>query len=233
MLLTPPPVKLWAIENNIPFIQPDKLSDDLFADSMFDFFLVVAYGKIMPESIVNYPKLGSINIHYSLLPKYRGASPVESAVLNGESSTGITIQKMEFKMDTGPIIASQEVEIGKEEKAPDLRKRLVTIGTELFVEKIPQFLDNKIILKNQDENNATYCKKIKKEDGQVDIEKDNPENIFNKFKAYANWPRIFFFKKNKRVIITDMTLLDGKLLIRKVLPEGKKEVSWNDFLRQN
>ena len=129
MFITPPPVKVWAEKNNISYIQPEKLKESLprsqtrgnspksdFGEN-FDLFIVVAYGKIMPEDILNMPKFGSINIHYSLLPKYRGASPVESAILNGDTETGITIQKMEFKMDSGPIIAQEKINIFPDEKA--------------------------------------------------------------------------------------------------------------------
>jgi len=192
-----------------------------------DFFLVVAYGKIIPEDIINMPKLGSINIHYSLLPKYRGASPVESAILNGETETGITIQKMEYRLDTGPIIIQEKVEINPEEKAGDLRKRLIKIGGELLVKILPDFVDGKVKLTPQNENEATYCKKIKKEDGEIDLNADPIKN-YNKFRAYATWPRTFFFKDGKRIIITDATLENGEFKILKIIPEGGKEINYKN-----
>ncbi len=233
MIITPPPVKVWAIENDIPYIQPDKLSIEMFDKGAFDFFLVVAYGKILSEDIINFPRLGSVNIHYSLLPKYRGASPVESAILNGEIVTGVTIQQMEFKMDTGPILAVEKTEILVDEKTPELRERLIKIGAELFIKILPEFLEGKVKPIVQNESQATYCKKIKKEEGLVDLDKDLPKIIYNKFRAYASWPRIFFFKENKRIIITDMILENNKIKILKVLPEGRKEISWIDFQKQN
>src|SRR3989338_2565192 len=158
MLIAPPPAKIWAIENNIPYIQPESLNQKeiwnvlrtlgrsdgdgqrKFSAENFsgeqnvpDFFLVVAYGKIIPEDILNMPKLGSINVHYSLLPKYRGASPVESAILNGDTETGVTIQKMAYKMDAGDIIAQEKINIMPDETAPELRKRLIQLGGELLV----------------------------------------------------------------------------------------------------
>ena len=251
MTITPPPVKVWAIENNIPYIQPEILSskdlllagvsqadeprgsavpagtdsDPIKVESLLNLFLVVAYGKIIPEDIINLPKLGSINIHYSLLPKYRGASPVESAILNGDTETGITIQKMEYKMDTGPIIIQEKVGIDLEEKAGDLRKRLIKIGGEFLVKILPDFIDGKIKLIPQNENEATYCKKIKKEDGEIDLNADPIKN-YNKFRAYATWPRIFFFKDGKRIIITDAVLENGNFTIKKVIPEGEKEINY-------
>jgi methionyl-tRNA formyltransferase len=227
MIVTPPPVKLWAIENNIPYIQPEKLRTDDFTDN-FDLFIVVAYGKIIPEEVINMPKYGSINIHYSLLPKYRGASPVESAILNGDLKTGVTIQKMSYKMDTGPIVAQTQVEISLDEKAEELRKNLIKIGGELLVKTLPDFITGKITQKPQDNTKATYCTKIEKEDGLIDLSADGHIN-YNKFKAYATWPRIFFFQNEKRIIITDATLEDNKFIIKKVIPEGRKEITWKDF----
>jgi len=247
MLITPPPVKVWAMKNNIPYLQPESLSevtlqefsqkchfgnsDSIKAESLPDLFLVVAYGKIIPENILNMPKLGSINIHYSLLPKYRGASPVESAILNGDTETGISIQKMEYKMDTGPIIAQEKVEIGPDEKAGELRKRLIKIGGELLVKtlKTPSASGHSPFAggEKQDESQATYCKKIKKEDGLIDLN-DDPIKNYNKFRAYATWPRTYFFLGNKRIIITDAILENNLFVIKKIIPEGGKEVNYKN-----
>jgi len=250
MLITPPPVKVWAIENNIPFIQPENIKD-LFPETQFrgsspklgfgeaDLFLVVAYGKIMPEELINLPKFGSINIHYSLLPKYRGASPVESAILNGDTETGISIQKMQFKMDSGPIIAQEKITILADEKAPDLRKRLIKIGSELLVktlststllplgkEEVPK-AEDVFKLTPQDESQAIYCKKIKKEDGLINLN-DDPIKNYNKFRAYATWPRTFFFENKKRIIITDAVLENNQFVIKKIIPEGGKEINYKN-----
>jgi len=250
MLITPPPVKIWAEKNNIPYTQPETLGKleivlrtSAQADEpskairqqantrgeqnnyQFDLFVIVAYGKILPESILNMPKFGSINIHYSLLPKYRGASPVESAILNGETETGVTIQKMESKMDSGPIIAQEKVEISPDEKTPDLRQRLIKIGGELLVKILPDFMNGKTKEIKQNENEATFCHKIKKEDGLIDLN-DDPIKNYNKFRAYTEWPRTFFFKDGKRIIITDAVLEDKQFIIKKVIPEGKKEIEY-------
>lgn len=253
MVITPPPVKLWAIENNIPYLQPEDLKgvpDVVFKSiaqvdepniaisqqgNMHGFknntwpelSIVVAYGKIIPEKIINLPKLGSINVHYSLLPKYRGASPVESAILNGEKEIGISIQKMKYKLDSGPIMASEKIKIKDNEKTYDLRKRLIKIGGELLVKILPDFIDGKVKLTLQNENKVTFCKKIKKEDGLIDLN-DKPEKNYNKFKAYATWPRTFFFKEGKRTIITDAVLKNGQFIIKKVIPEGGKEKDYKD-----
>lgn len=230
MLLTPPPAKVWAIENKISYLQPEKLSDLEARLPSSDVFIVVAYGKIIPEEILNMPKFGSINIHYSLLPKYRGASPVESAILNGDAETGVSIQKMAYKMDTGPILAQEKVQINPDEKTPGLRRRLIKIGGELLIRllKTPSAAGHSPFAggEEQDESQATYSKKIKKEDGLVNLEAELPSQLYNKFRAYAKWPRIYFFQDGKRIIITDAALENGKFIIKKVIPEGGKEMDW-------
>ena len=141
------PVALFAEKNNIPCFKPEKLDEEFTLKlSIFNFqlFIVVAYGKIIPENLLNKPKFGSINVHYSLLPKYRGASPVESAILNGETETGVTIQQMEFKMDSGPIIAQEKTNISENEKTPDLRRRLIKIGGKLLIKTLPRLINKKI-----------------------------------------------------------------------------------------
>jgi methionyl-tRNA formyltransferase len=253
------------MKNNVPYIQPENLEKEEIWDilrtpersdgngqrkfsaenfrgkqNISDFFLVVAYGKILPEEIINLPRLGSINIHFSLLPKYRGASPVESAILNSDTETGVTIQKMEYKMDAGIIIAQEKVNILPNEKAPDLRARLIKIGGELLIKTISilfasgtfPYVEKGWVGVKQDKSQATFCKKIKKEDGFIDLNDDAIKN-YNKFRAYAAWPRTFFFRNGKRIIITDAILKNNQFIIKKVLPEGKKEIKWEEFLKTN
>lgn len=232
MILTPPPVKIWAEANNIPVLQPEKI-DNKFFDEIIktetDLYLVVAFGKILSEKLINYPKFGTINIHYSLLPKYRGASPVESALLAGDNKTGVSIQKMVFKLDSGPIIAKQVLAIDINDNKESLRKKLVKIGGQLFLDILLDYMDNKIELQNQDESDATYCHKIKKEDGEISLNGNYLEN-YNKYRAFYGWPGIFFFKeingKKTRFKITKARLENNKFIIEKVIPEGKKEIDY-------
>ena len=229
----------FAEKNNIPCLKPEKLNEEFtlkLSTFNFELFAVVAYGKIIPEKILNMPKFGSINIHYSLLPKYRGASPVESAILNGDTETGITIQKMAFKMDAGPIIAQEKISIFSDEKAPDLRKRLIKTGGKLLVKTLSNLQKSMEVGLPyglpQNESEATYCKKIKKEDGLVNLEEEPPSVLYNKFRAYASWPRTFFFKNGKRIIITQARLENNKFVIEKIIPEGKKEIKYEEFIKQ-
>lgn len=233
MIITPPPVKVWAIENNIPFLQPEKIDREFtlkLSTLDFQLSLVVAYGKILPAEILNIPKLGSFNVHYSLLPKYRGASPVETAILNGDKETGVTIQKMVYEMDAGDIVARESTPIGDTETAPELRSRLIEIGSKLLIQTLPKIIDKKLKPVPQNPTEVTFCKKIKKEDGLIKLS-DNPILNFNKFRAYKHWPRIFFIDNssgiNKRVIITDAKLENDKFVIHKVIPEGGKEMTYN------
>jgi methionyl-tRNA formyltransferase len=266
MILTPPPVKIWAEENKISCLQPKtkaELLDIFISDESaiargvekkipeVELSVVVAYGKIIPEKILNVPKFGSINIHYSLLPKYRGASPVESAILHGDTITGVTIQKMTYKMDAGDIIAQKEINILSDETTPELRKRLIKLGGELLIKtlnnpSLPQQardtspdIGGGWVGVPQKESLASVCKKIKKEDGLLnlsDLVVKPPSELYNKFRAYAHWPRTFFFKNGKRIIITKAHLENNpldpargkKFVIDKIIPEGGKETSWKN-----
>ena len=243
--LTPSPVKTWALEHDIPFIQPEKLTAEVVAeigkliqDHAITLSLVVAYGKIMPESLIELPELGTINIHYSLLPKYRGASPVESAVLHGDSETGIAIQQMVYALDAGAVLAERKISIDPDETAPALRKRLITLGGELLVETLPFIINGtaRAHAREQDHTLATKCGKIKKEDGHINPFTDDPETLWNKYRAYYGWPGLYFFDEdNKRIKITRARLernpnKPSRFIIEKVIPEGKKEIDWNNPL---
>lgn len=233
------PVSLWAKKHNILCLKPEKI-DNIFFNTLsvynLDLNVVVAYGKILPESIINQPKLGTINIHYSLLPKYRGASPLESALLNGDEITGVSIQQMAFKLDTGSILDKEKIEINKNDTKDDLRDKLVDLGGNLLCRIIPKIINKSINPLIQNENEATYCKKIKKEDGEIDPSADAKEN-FNKYRAFYGWPGIYFFtnrhSKKTRIKITQAIYEDNKFIIKKVIPEGKKEIDYDIFMKQN
>lgn len=231
MQLHESPVSLWAKEKNIKCLKPEKINQN-FIDTLKDFDyhlnIVVAYGKILPENIINMPKLGTINIHYSLLPKYRGASPVEQSLLNGDTVTGISIQQMVFKMDAGDIIADKEIPIEITDTKKTLREKLIDSGGKLLVDILPNIFNQEINTKKQDESKASYCKKIKKEDGLIDIQGDDFIN-YNKYRAYEGWPSVFFIQDNKRIKITKAYFENNKFNIEKVVPEGKKEIDYKLF----
>ncbi len=241
LVLTPPPVKVFAQSHNLPFIQPEKLKDPaLLAElksSNFDGGIVVAYGKIIPQEIIDVPKTGLLNLHASLLPKLRGASPIETAILQDKKNTGVTIMQVDAEMDHGPIVAQQEVSMQPwPPTAPELGKNLVRAGADLLVKIIPEWLSGNIKATEQDHSQATYTKKIEKKDGEIDLSADPYQN-FLKIQAYREWPRTFLFvdKHNVkvRVIIADARFneQENTLEITRVIPEGKKDMSYEDFKR--
>ncbi len=225
--VTSPPTALWAKDHNILLIQPEKLKRELLQNN-FDFFIVVSYGKIIPKEILDLPKLGTLNIHPSLLPLYRGPSPIVASILHGDKETGVTIIKIDEEMDHGPILAQEKISLTGNEFIQDLEKSLAELGGQLLVKIIPEFFARKVKSVEQDHRHATYVKKIIKADGEIDLEDDAIKN-WRKFRAYTTWPRTFFFKNDKRIIVTDAVLENGEFTIKKVLPEGKKEISWSDF----
>jgi methionyl-tRNA formyltransferase len=237
--LTPSRVSIWADNNSIPVYKPEKINTefiDEFSKHNILLSIVVAYGKILPEVLINTPELGTINIHYSLLPKYRGASPLESAILNGDTTTGVSIQQMAFKLDSGPIIAEKELQIDISETKEDLKNKLIKLGGDLLCEIIPQIITKNINHKIQDDSKATFCTKIKKEDGELDLN-DNPFKNYNKYRAFYGWPGVYFFSIKHgiktRVKIKEAAYENNLFIIKRVTPEGKKEISYNDFLKQN
>lgn len=230
--LSAPPAKEWALKHGVPVLQPEKLDEDFFLhleSYLLDISIVVAYGKIIPEKFIELPKHKTLNVHYSLLPHLRGASPTESAILLGDKETGSAIQIMKQKLDSGPIIAVQKTEIGEDETTTELRGRLTDIGAGLLVQILPEYLSGNLTGTVQDESLATHSGKIKKEDGLLDLSGDPIAN-YRKYRAYIEWPRTYFFTKdNKRVIITKAHMGDGLFIIDKVLPEGKKEIGFKEF----
>ena len=231
--VTAPPAKLWAMAHNIPVLQPEKLDDDFFAAlSAFnlDISIVVAYGKIIPERFITLPAHGTLNVHYSLLPRFRGAAPTESAILAGDTETGATIQIMQSRLDSGPVIATEKTEITPDETTTELRARLSDIGADLLVKKIPEYISGSLTPVPQDETLATHSSKIKKEDGLIDLAGEPLAN-YRKYRAYIEWPRTYFFINTTRVIITKARYENNELVIERVLPEGKKEMGYEDFKR--
>jgi methionyl-tRNA formyltransferase len=251
-VMTPPPTKTWAIENNIPYIQPEKITPEIIESlntpsayghsplsggDPVDLFIVVAYGKILPQALIDIPKYGTLNIHYSLLPRWRGASPVEAAILHGDHETGVSIQKMVFKLDAGPVIAEQKLVIDSNDTIQTLRGKLIPMGAKLLTEEILTQLHQsqntpRPPLKEgepQDESLATHCGKIKKEDALITLQ-DNPQILWNKYRAYHGWPCIYFLDtEGKRVKITHARFDKGQFIPELVIPEGKKELPWTEY----
>jgi methionyl-tRNA formyltransferase len=228
LVLTPSPVKVLALEKGVEVTTPEKLDDaTMTAIRAYgaDYGVCVAYGKIFPEALIYaFPK-GVLNVHYSLLPKYRGATPLEAALLAGERETGVTIQKMVKELDAGDIIAQQATPIAPDETAREVRPRLIALGAELLVATLSAYLAGEITPTVQDAALATRSGKLKKEDGQLDLAAPAAEN-WNRYRAYADSIGTYFIENGKRMKITKASLTGGKFVIERVIPEGKKEVAY-------
>jgi len=193
-----------------------------FASLASDLFVVASFGKIIPKSILDIPKKGALNVHPSLLPKYRGASPIPTTILNGDRKTGVTIIKMDEKMDHGPIVATRKISLTGQEKFSDLINKLFQLGAELLIEIIPDFIRGKIKLKPQNHTRATFTKVLEREDGYFDINNPpDPEKLDRMIRAYFPWPGVWCKWKGKIVKFLPNNMLQM---------EGKKVISMKDFL---
>ncbi|MBU2634871.1 methionyl-tRNA formyltransferase, partial [Patescibacteria group bacterium] len=198
--------------------------------------IVASYGKIIPKKILEIPKYGCLNVHPSLLPKYRGPSPIQTTILNGDKKTGVTIILMDEKIDHGPIISNSKFEIRNSKLTyGELNVKLAKLGVKLLIETIPKWIRGEIKIKPQDHSKATYTKILKREDGKIDWSKSAQE-IERQVRAFNPWPGTFTFIKHKnktlriKVLEADISK-DNKLIIKKLQPEGKKAMSFEEFKR--
>lgn len=259
-IITPSPVKLIARKYGIqtldtqfltrkgalPRIREVPNSQKLVSSLLnMDLALLFAYGEIISRDLLKAPKHGFWNIHPSLLPKYRGASPVAFPLINGDKETGVTIIQMDKELDHGPIIAQEKVEILSKERKDELTNRLTEMAFELFKKKIGELriTDYGLKLQPQDDSKATYTKLLTKKDGFVeflDLKSkivNHPQELFNMFRGLYPWPGLWTRLRSfgasggqaKRLKIIDMDLVNGKLVLKKVQLEGKKEVDFNQF----
>ena len=194
--LTPSPVKVLAENLNLPVLQPLKARDEKFIGELRalkpDLMVVVAYGQILPQNILDLPKFGCLNVHTSLLPKYRGAAPIQWAIADGEPETGVTIMKMDAGLDTGPMLATRRTPILPTDDSQILHDRLAQLGAELLAETIPDYIAGKITPQPQPAAGSTYAAKIKKEDGQI-VWSQPAVQIWNRLRAFTPWPGAFTY----------------------------------------
>ena len=219
----PSPVKKVALAHGVPSHQPDRVKDPSFQEEVKnlqpDLFVVVAYGQILPKSLLDIPKHGAINVHASLLPKYRGAAPISWALLKGEKVTGITTMMMDAGMDTGDILLQSEIPIGEGETFETLHDRLAELGAQLLKETIAGLKSGKITPVSQDHCGATYAPLIKKEDGRIDWSKE-AEEIDRQVRAFNPWPGAYTQWEDRL-----LKIFRGE--IRKGAPQGENgSVSW-------
>ncbi len=215
-IITPTPVAGFASENNLDILQPVKVKNnseffDTLKDLQLDFIVVVAYGKIIPTQVLEAPKHGCINIHGSILPSYRWASPIQESLKNGDSKTWLTIMYMSEGMDEWDILKIEEIEVDKLDKTPEVFTKFEQFWARLLVDTLRWILEWNIVWIPQDESRATYCSKISKTDGEIDFGTMSSDEIFNRFRAYYPWPWIYSFFKEKKLNIEDCLIWDDVL----------------------
>lgn len=201
-------VKQAAEQIGLPIFQPEKLAGFIIAElAQADIGVVAEYGYILPVEILEMPKHGTVNLHGSLLPKYRGASPIQTAILNGEKTTGVTLMLMDAKMDHGPIISQKETEIGPEEMKNGLYDKLSGLAAELFLRDAPRYISGELAPAEQDHASATFCKILSRDDGRINFHKTAIE-IYNQYRALTPWPGIWSTLNNKRLKFHRLTIAD-------------------------
>ena len=248
-------VKILAEKNNLPVFTPEKLRPEIenIKNQNPDLIIVAAYGKIIPQEILDIPKYKAINIHPSILPKYRGASPIQNALLNGDEITGTTIMLMTKEVDAGDILAQIEIKIEATEKLPELSEKLAQKSAELLLKTLPEWINHKIKPQKQKVSEATFCQMLNKEDGKINWA-DNAQDIFNRFRAFYPWPGMFTFWDGQRIKLNTIRFekstsrieplgkifeinetvavqaKDGIIILEEIQLEGKPNVEIKNFL---
>lgn len=220
-VVTPSPVKNFVLNKGYEVLQPEKIKGnkefiEKISSLQPDFIVVVAYGFILPQELIAIPKYGVINIHASLLPKYRGASPIQSAILNGDKETGVTIMLIDDKMDHGPLLAQKTITILNNDNFESLHDKLSQLGADLLLDTVPKFYSEQIKPVPQDESKATYCKLITKIDGKIDWNKAAQE-IERQVRAFTPWPGTWTEWKGKSLKVIKSMPRSGIPLRGKVI----------------
>jgi len=210
--LTASPVKQYAEKQGIPVMQPVTLRDaDVVADLEAlepDLLIVAAYGLILPQNVLDIPTHGCLNVHASVLPRWRGAAPIQAAILAGDETTGISLMAMTAGLDCGPVFHTSEVSIGAGESAGELHDRLAALGGAALVEHLDGILGGELLATEQDESRATYAPKIQKQDAEIDWCRPAAE-LARRVRAYNPFPGAFFFADNARIKVWRSTAVDG------------------------
>lgn len=252
--MKPPPVKELAQELGIPNIQPEKLKQPEAMEQLQqwspDLIVVAAFGQILRKDVLDLPKYGCINVHASLLPRWRGAAPINAAILHGDEETGVTIMQMDVGLDTGPMLAKRSIRLKPDDTAGSVFQALSTLGADLLVETLPGYLSGEITPQLQPEEGATYAPMLKKEDGRFDFTQD-VDSLERRVRAFNPWPGTFMdfdgvnlkihrahveqgnASAGERLIVQNQPAVGargGILVLDEVRPAGKKSMSGKSFL---
>ncbi len=251
LTITPPPVKVWALENSVPVYQPATLKTEAAQTELralsehhgITVFIVAAYGKILPKAVLDIPVRGCLNVHGSILPKFRGASPIQAAILADERETGVSIMLLDEAMDHGPVLATQTLGIPPAEwplTTAQVAERMAHVGGTLLARVLPGWIAGTVTAHPQNHDAATYTGKITKADGIIiALDAEHAYSNFLKYQAFHEWPGTFFYATPRvggapvRVIIREahFDTVHHTFCIDRVLPEGKREVSFAEFER--
>lgn len=225
--LTPPPVKILAQEFHLPVIQPVRLKQPDAIEQLRlwspDLIVVAAFGQILRPAILDLPKYGCVNVHASLLPRWRGAAPIQAAILAGDAWTGITIMRMDSGVDTGPILSQHAIPILPDDTAGFLSQRLAGLGAELLLETLPAYLSGELSPQPQDDSGATYVPMLKKDDGLLDFSRP-AALLVRRVRAYNPWPGVYTLWKGQPLkvlrahVVEDITSEPGQHLVHQHLP---------------
>lgn len=226
--LLPPPVKVLAEEHDIPVLQPPKVRAPEFITQIRelnpDLMVVVAFGQILPQSLLDIPKHGCINIHASLLPRYRGAAPINWCLVNGESETGITTMQMDAGLDTGDMLIKRVIPIGPDEDAQSLHDRLSLLGAETIDETLDRLANGTLSPEKQDDSLSCYAPILKKEDGLIDWNK-NPVQIKNLVRGLTPWPGAYTTIGEKTLKLYKVSVADGNATPGEIISVGKSGIN--------
>jgi len=224
--------KKWATENGIAVFQPETKAEitEILSQIKPHLALLASYGKIIPDEALNIPTYGFLNVHPSLLPKYRGATPLQSVILNGDEQTGVTIMKMDAGVDTGGIVAQKTLPLHQTETFSELKDALAAEGASLLLRQLPSYLSGQNEPKIQNNAAATGTKKLSKDMGEIDWTQ-SAEQIDRQVRALNPWPGTYTFLGEKRLKILASQVSDGKLSLLEVQLEGKKPTAWPEFVR--
>lgn len=253
--LKAPPVKVLAVQAGIPVIQPEKLRQPGVFDQLeawqADLIVVAAFGQILPERVLNLPRYGCLNVHASLLPRWRGAAPIQAALRAGDAETGITIMRMDAGLDTGPMLRKRAIAISDQDTSASLHDTLAMLGADLLIETIPGYISGEIKPITQDETEVTYAPQIRKEDGRIDWN-EPAEAIERSIRAFTPWPGVFTIWNGKVLKIHRARISAGHARTSEVIAtptgfavgtstdlivpeelqlEGKKRVEAAEFVR--
>ncbi len=237
LIINETPVAQWARMFNVPTLTPISITPK-FIDTLkiynCNFAVVVAYGKIFPETLIKSFPYGMVNIHYSLLPKYRGAAPVETAMINGETITGVSLQYVALAVDSGDIIATTRVIISPTETVRELRPRLINAGATLLYKYLSIIANGNASTTAQNEQEATYAPKIQKSNGRLSRD-DTAYTKWNKYRSYIEWSSTYFYatRNEKRIRVkVNQAMYENKLfIIKQVTPDGKRKQTYDEFVR--